>query len=148
MDYDPNDDSEDFKASYDTLIDLNGQPYAATSGHQTFTIATPTTSGHQRVPSLPLRKISGRVKFVAEACRFYVATVIIETTIDLAIEGKLFLRVRQTVQDQRHDTISEVASSKMPVYLSIFDLAHVFQFVMAMDAMYAPSGVRWIYGAH
>ena len=49
----PNEDSEDFKASYDTLIDGNGLPYSASSRHQTFTIASPTTSSLQRGISLP-----------------------------------------------------------------------------------------------
>jgi hypothetical protein len=78
------------------------------------------------------------------ACRFYVATVLIETTIDLAIEGELFLRVRQTVVPEQHGAVSEVASSKMPVYLSIFALAHVFQFVMAMGAVYARNTLQFL----
>jgi hypothetical protein len=59
------------------------------------------------------------------ACRFYVATVLIETAIDLAIEGELFLRVRQTsaANESQNGTFADVASSKMPVYLSIFALA-------------------------
>lgn len=60
------------------------------------------------------------------ACRFYVATVLIETAIDLAIEGELFMRLRQTTRTNgvlENGPVGEVASSKMPVYLTIFALA-------------------------
>ena len=60
------------------------------------------------------------------ACRFYVAMVLIETTVDLAIEGELFLRLRQITlanSTSQDGPGGEVASSKMPVYLSIFALA-------------------------
>lgn len=52
------------------------------------------------------------------ACRFYVLTVLIETTIDLAIEGELLLRVRNETRDD-----DQITGRKMPVYLSIFALA-------------------------
>lgn len=58
------------------------------------------------------------------ACRLYVATVLIETTIDLAIEGELFLRVREKMKaDSQTDDSAQMATSRMPVYLSIFALA-------------------------
>ena len=167
-------DSKEFEASCDTLIDVNGLPYTSNSRHQTFTIATPTTSRLQRGLSIPLSKFSSkqsddthetlgshppavsppsevdtpslwqRVNGISSfrpvcvshlsnqivpesiACRFYVATVLIETAIDLAIEGELFMRVRQTSADEngsQNGTVADVASSKMPVYLSIFALA-------------------------
>lgn len=52
------------------------------------------------------------------ACRLYVLTVLIETTIDLVIEGELLLRVRAETKDD-----DQITSRKMPVYLSIFALA-------------------------
>lgn len=52
------------------------------------------------------------------ACRLYVLTVLIETTIDLAIEGELLLRVRAETKED-----DQITSRKMPVYLSIFALA-------------------------
>ncbi|EDR16071.1 uncharacterized protein LACBIDRAFT_228346, partial [Laccaria bicolor S238N-H82] len=79
------------------------------------------------------------------ACRFYVATVLVETTIDLAIEGELFLRVREKMKaDSQTDDGAQMATSRMPVYLSIFALAHVFQFVMAVDAVYARNTLQFI----
>ena len=53
-------DSKEFDASYDTLIDVNGPPYTSNSRHQTFTIATPTTSCLQQGLSIPLSKLSSK----------------------------------------------------------------------------------------
>jgi len=67
--------------------------------------------------------------------------------VDLAIEGELFLRIRQTTpshQGSLESTVGVVASSKMPVYLTIFALAHVFQFVMAVDAVYARNTLQFL----
>jgi len=170
--------SDDSKDSCDTLTDVNGLLYTPNSRHQTFTIGTPTTSRLERGFSIPLSKFSSKLsddthetsssqppvvtqpsevdvpslwqRIVPEsiACRFYVATVLVETAIDLAIEGELFMRVRQTsVTDDgsQGSTVADVASSKMPVYLSIFALAHVFQFVMAVDAVYARNTLQFLF---
>lgn len=57
------------------------------------------------------------------------ATVLIETTIDLAIEGELFLRVRENnhaaAAQSGGDADGNDATSRMPVYLSIFALAQL-----------------------
>lgn len=45
---------EEFKASYDDLIDEYAAPYSATSHHQTFSIGN--GSQHRRVPSYPKQK--------------------------------------------------------------------------------------------
>ncbi|KAG2023799.1 hypothetical protein CC2G_001414 [Coprinopsis cinerea AmutBmut pab1-1] len=76
------------------------------------------------------------------ACRLYLGVVLVETTIDLAIEGELFLRVRKIVEQA--DEADNPTATRMPVYLSIFALAHVFQFVMALDAVYARNTLQFI----
>ena len=53
----------------------------------------------------------------------YVATVLIETAIDLAIEGELFLRVRDKKAEDDVKEVAATATTRMPVYLSIFALA-------------------------
>ena len=76
--------------------------------------------------SVSISHLSYKIVPESIACRFYVATVLIETAIDLAIEGELFMRVRQTSaadDGSQSGTVADVASSKMPVYLSIFALA-------------------------
>jgi hypothetical protein len=44
---------DDYKASYDDLIDEYSSPYVANSRHQTFTITSPDSDGHRRDPSVP-----------------------------------------------------------------------------------------------
>ncbi|CAA7264722.1 unnamed protein product [Cyclocybe aegerita] len=175
LDPQPGRTEEDVKASYDDLIDDYSTPYAANSGHQTFTVGTPGQS-HRRTASITL---SGKGAFSSKqsdethetsynyppvgaskevdtrsfwekilpeslACRLYVATVLIETTVDLAIEGDLFLRVREKDKADALASNGNVQPSRMPVYLSIFALAHVFQFVMAVDAVYARNTLQFI----
>lgn len=163
---------DDYKASYDDLIDEYAAPYTANSRHQTFTLDSPTSHGHRRVPSVPLgskgspfkqsddmfheslsheypplpptKEVDSRSlwqKILPEslACRLYVITVVIETTIDLVIEGELLIRIRQDNKDS-----SQITSRKMPVYLSIFALAHIFQLAMAMDAVYARNTLQFL----
>ena len=85
-------------------------------------------------------------------CRLYVLTVVIQTMIDLGIEGELLVRFHQAGIGQGDDTAA--ASRKMNVYLGIFALAQcvntlltpvlgynqdfpsVFQMAMALDAVY------------
>ncbi|KAG6866805.1 hypothetical protein C0991_008741 [Blastosporella zonata] len=172
----PNDSSnmltphhEEYKASYDNLIDEFAKPFTANSNHQTFAVE-PTN--HHRGTSFPFNKsISSKRsddtsheplsnvsypplpmketetesiwrRFLPEslACRLYIVTVLVETTIDLAIEGELLLRLRA----QPDQDTNEIASRRMPVYLSIFALAHVFQMAMAVDAVYARNTLQFL----
>ncbi|KIM48406.1 hypothetical protein M413DRAFT_230767 [Hebeloma cylindrosporum] len=166
---------DEFKASYDDLIDEYSAPYAANARHQTFAVGTPTET-HKRglsiplsnssafaskqsddthdtaynyPPAVPVKEVDTRSvwqKILPEslACRLYVATVLIETTIDLAIEGELFLRVQEKKKSDLDSSSPHIATSRMPVYLSIFALAHVFQFVMAVDAVYARNTLQFL----
>lgn len=79
-------------------------------------------------------------------CRLYLATVLVETAINLAIEGDLHARVREKIKvDQATSKNTNVATSRMPVYLSVFALAHVFQFIMALDAVYARNTLQFVF---
>lgn len=49
----PSTTEEDFKASYDDLVDEHAEPYSATARHQTFTVGTPGQT-HHRGASIPL----------------------------------------------------------------------------------------------
>ncbi|TCD70065.1 hypothetical protein EIP91_005046 [Steccherinum ochraceum] len=75
------------------------------------------------------------------ACRLYLLTVLLETTVDLAIEADLFVRFKDVAPEQQ-DTATQ---NKMPVYLALFALAHVFQFGMALDAVYARNTLQFIF---
>ncbi|KAI0651619.1 hypothetical protein C8Q79DRAFT_1004894 [Trametes meyenii] len=74
------------------------------------------------------------------ACRLYLLTVLVETTIDLVIEGDIIYRFHES----RTSDSEDMATRRMPVYLSIFALAHVFQFVMALDAVWARNTLQFI----
>jgi len=73
------------------------------------------------------------------ACRLYVLTVIIETFIDIAIEADLLISVQQIDDD------GDLGSRRLPVYLSIFAFAHLFQLVMAVDAVQARNTLQFFF---
>ncbi|RXW20611.1 hypothetical protein EST38_g5229 [Candolleomyces aberdarensis] len=168
---------DDYKASYDDLIDEYSAPYAPNTHHQTFAVGTPQTSHRRGIsttlgkassstyslkhsddthetqtpaypPIKPAKEVDTRTiwqKIIPEslACRLYLATVLVETTIDLAIEGELFLRVKEKMDNQDPGG-QEGTTRRMPVYLAIFALAHVFQFAMALDAVYARNTLQFV----
>lgn len=57
------------------------------------------------------------------ACRLYVITVLVQTTIDLAIEGDLLVRFHEADQNHTNKQTQDSTGQKMPVYLSIYALA-------------------------
>ncbi|TFK20150.1 hypothetical protein FA15DRAFT_600207 [Coprinopsis marcescibilis] len=165
-------EDDDYKIPYDDFSDDHSVPYAPNANHQTFTVLTSQQTSHRRGNSTPLKNIPFASKQSEEtfeslptssyppqrpakevdtrtlwekilpeslACRLYIATVLVETTIDLAIEGELFLRTRELTIDSEDGT-----TRRMPVYFAIFALAHVFQFVMALDAVYARNTLQFI----
>ncbi|ETW87521.1 hypothetical protein HETIRDRAFT_306569 [Heterobasidion irregulare TC 32-1] len=73
------------------------------------------------------------------ACRLYVLIVLVETAVDLGIESDLLVRFHEAGKAD-----DETVSRKMPVYLGIFALAHVFQLGMAIDAVYARNTLQFI----
>lgn len=169
----PLDSEEDLKAPYDDLIDQYAAPYAASNRHQTFAVDAPPlspTKQHRRgvsyklseyetkssedaaprayPPPMPTIEKDSRTfwaKILPEslACRLYVVTVLVETAIDLAIEGDILLRF-QKEKNKNPNASNTTESNKMPVYLFIFALAHVFQFAMACDAVYNRNTLQFL----
>ncbi|KAF9229637.1 hypothetical protein BS17DRAFT_792517 [Gyrodon lividus] len=72
------------------------------------------------------------------ACRLFVITVLVETAIDIAIESDLLVRLQDA------GSVDDESAKKMPVYLSVFALAHIFQLVLAVDAVYARNTLQFI----
>jgi len=75
------------------------------------------------------------------ACRLYLIIVLIETLLDLVIEGCILSQVNSAVdhpqQNQTRPSHTQVlVKNQIPVYLGIFFMAHIFQFVLALDAVY------------
>ncbi|KAI0690668.1 hypothetical protein BC835DRAFT_1280513 [Cytidiella melzeri] len=77
------------------------------------------------------------------ACRLYLLVVLIETSIDLAIEADLLIRFHEL--DKTQSANKDIVERKMPVYLTIFAFAHVFQFVLAVDAVAARNTLQFIF---
>lgn len=81
------------------------------------------------------------------ACRLYLMVVVIETFLDLCIESIILVRVNNAL-DQTHDSNAPsitLARSRIPVYLSIFGMAHIFQFLLALDAVYYKNVLQFIF---
>ncbi|THH08687.1 hypothetical protein EW146_g8910 [Bondarzewia mesenterica] len=159
---------EDAKASYDDLIDQYAAPYALTSKHKSYTIDPASKqsfstfeSGRKEVdddfdvrrssypppPLQPQQESSTNSHYLpmspqiipdSLACRLYVVIVLLETAVDLGIEGDLLVRFNEA------DALDNVVSRKMPVYLSVFVFAHVFQLAMAIDAVYARNTLQFV----
>lgn len=155
-----------YKASHDDLIDEYASPYALSSKHKSYTLgpvskqSMSTEEDGQKefdgeenagrsvaypppVPQIPqkdTRTFWQKLLPDSMACRLYVVTVLIETAIDLAIEADLLVRFHEAEKGQSNQT----ASQKMPVYLSVFAFAHVFQLGMALDAVYARNTLQFI----
>ncbi|KAJ8084287.1 hypothetical protein PM082_003055 [Marasmius tenuissimus] len=106
-------------------------------------IAYPPAPMPRNVENVPWWKKPLQLLPDSLACRLFVITVLIETVIDLAIEGDLLIRVTEAAEDSASPEGGN--DSTMPVYLSIFALAHVFQLVMAIDAVYARNTLQFIF---
>jgi hypothetical protein len=167
---------EDYKASYDDLIEEGNTPYTPYSGHQTVAVNTSgMTPSIQRQPSQQMQsnhpstdggastkridwgyppplatkqedKKTFWQKWIPDSvpCRLFIAVVLLETLIDLLLEGGLLLQFRK-VSEQLPPGSDTSAVSRMPTYLSIFVFAHVFQFAMALDAVYARNTLQFIF---
>ncbi|KAA1468574.1 hypothetical protein DENSPDRAFT_878231 [Dentipellis sp. KUC8613] len=155
---------DSYKASYDDLIDQYATPYAADSKHKSYALdpssKTSFATDEDRkdffdaedarrsmaYPPPQDRRVQDTRKFYQKilpdsiACRLYIFTVLVETAIDLGIEGDLLLRFHQAEDGLSDQTLAK----KMPVYLGVFAFAHVFQFGMALDAVYARNTLQFI----
>ncbi|KAI0307566.1 hypothetical protein B0F90DRAFT_1944658 [Multifurca ochricompacta] len=155
--------SDTFKPSHDNLVDSNSTPFAPNSQHKSYVLDTSPSDPKgdfdddddglnlrvaypppSQLPPPDRRTWWQKILPDSIACRLYVITVLVETTIDLVIEGDLLLRFHEAdkIQSLQTDNIA-IASRKMPVYLSVFALAHVFQLGMALDAVYARNTLQF-----
>jgi len=88
-----------------------------------------------RIPTPPSRSLWKRIFPESIPCRLYILVVVLQTLVDLAIEGVLVLKFRQATNLHPDLQLSENPTQRLPVYFSIFGLAHVFQFILAVDAV-------------
>ncbi|KAG1722875.1 uncharacterized protein EDB91DRAFT_1340342 [Suillus paluster] len=162
--------SDDFKYNdYSDLTDQYTEPYSITSRHQTIALLThplgnsdsqgysfsvdqkgaysvdddaeedveiePSNHGYpsalKQEKTVDTRSCWAKIFPDSWPCRLFVLTVVIETAVDLAIEGDLLVLLADY-------------SMKLEVYLSVFVLAHVFQFITAVDAVYARNTLQFL----
>ncbi|KAF4606945.1 hypothetical protein EYR38_001000 [Pleurotus pulmonarius] len=143
---------QEYKASYDDLIDEYATPYGATSGHKTFNVETPLTSDLRRGPTISeLQKPTQFSSKQSEETDFGAPYVGYPPPVHTA-EGdrhsdflaEVAARVNSVQTNDLAGVDGKIPSQKMPVYLSIFALAHVFQLVLAIDAVYARNTLQFI----
>ncbi|KAH9075793.1 hypothetical protein EDB83DRAFT_2352351 [Lactarius deliciosus] len=150
-----------YKPSHDNLVDTNVTPFSPNSQHKSYVIDTPSSDQKgdfndddfsraaypptSQLPPPDTRTWWQKLLPDSIACRLYVVTVLVETTIDLVIEGDILLRFHEADKLPQSSQANNIAtaSKKMPVYLSVFALAHVFQLGMALDAVYARNTLQF-----
>jgi len=163
--------SDTYKFSHDNLVDTNATPFEPNAQHNSYVLNTSTErkgdfyddddgdltprTAYPPTPQLPpTPKLTWWQRVLPDsiACRLYVITVVVETIIDLVIEGDILLRFHEA--DKSQPTVSPpsvsppsnglaIASKKMPVFLAVFAFAHVFQLGMALDAVYARNTLQF-----
>jgi len=76
-------------------------------------------------------------------CRLYVSVILLQTVVDLAVEGALVLKFSQAADlDLR---LKESSARRLPVYFSIFGFAHVFQLILAIDAVWMRNTLQFLF---
>ncbi|CAE6421348.1 unnamed protein product [Rhizoctonia solani] len=83
-------------------------------------------------------------------CRLYLLVVLIESAIDVVIEGIIYLKMKDTLDgleggsltDQQAD---DLTIKRLPVYLGIFAFAHVYQFILAMFAVHQRNIMQFVF---
>ncbi|PWN51917.1 hypothetical protein IE53DRAFT_29439 [Violaceomyces palustris] len=68
------------------------------------------------------------------ACRLFLLITLAEATINISIESVLFARFQE---HKHHDTTQEdqAKTRALPVFLIVFSLAHIYQFLLAIDSV-------------
>lgn len=76
-------------------------------------------------------------------CRLYVLVVIIQTCVDLIIEAVLLIKFHQAASVDKQ--LQEPSARRLPIYFSIFACAHVFQFLLALDAVWMRNTLQFFF---
>ncbi|KAJ1309654.1 hypothetical protein OPQ81_006421 [Rhizoctonia solani] len=84
-------------------------------------------------------------------CRLYLLAVLIESAIDVVIEGIIYLKMRDALDSIKADTdatdqqADDLTVKRLPVYLGIFAFAHVYQFILAMFAVHQRNIMQFVF---
>lgn len=76
-------------------------------------------------------------------CRLYISVIILQTIVDLAVEGALVLKFSEAAKVSSPLRVS--SARRLPVYFSIFGFAHVFQFILAIDAVWMRNTLQFFF---
>jgi len=76
-------------------------------------------------------------------CRLYILIVVLQTILDLGMEGILLFKFIQAAAVNPDIKVSSARS--LPVYFSIFGFAHVFQFILAVDAVFMRNTLQFFF---
>lgn len=83
----------------------------------------------------------------SKTCRFYLLAVVVETFLDVLIEGVILQQLdnmAESVPPAKADT-TVITQTRQPVYLGIFVLAHLLQLVLALDAVYNKNTLQFLF---
>ena len=75
-------------------------------------------------------------------CRLLLLTVILESLVDLAIEGNILWRFNAEVKSSSSTELELENKRRLPVYLVIYGLAHLWQLVLTFVAVYTRNTVQ------
>lgn len=73
--------------------------------------------------------------------RLFLATVVVETIVDLAIQGDIYARLSHISTDSS----TEKSVRKVVIYLGLFAFAHVFQLVIAIEAVWQKNTLQFLF---
>lgn len=76
-------------------------------------------------------------------CRLYISVIILQTIVDLTVEGALVIKFSQAAK--LNPSLGEPSARRLPVYFSIFGFAHVFQFILAIDAVWMRNTLQFFF---
>ncbi|KIJ45746.1 hypothetical protein M422DRAFT_29817 [Sphaerobolus stellatus SS14] len=80
------------------------------------------------------------------ASRLYLLTVLLQTAVDVSIEADILIQFEDVPPDaNQNNTIAQENLKRLPVYLGIFAMAHVFQFILAIDAVVFRNTLQFIF---
>jgi len=111
--------------------------------------STQQLSGSKEPPSSPMRE---RLKATqlwhwlipdSVPCRLYISVIIVQTVIDLAVEGALVLKFSQAAKLDHELVVS--SARRLPVYFSVFGFAHIFQLILAIDAIWMRNTLQFFF---
>lgn len=74
--------------------------------------------------------------------RLFLATVVVETIVDLAVQGDMYSRISSIPTS---DPDLQQAVRRVILYLALFAFAHIFQFLLAIEAVWQQNTLQFLF---